>query len=350
MQQAKILTIAVPSYNMEAYLPHCLDSMPKDARLEVLVVNDGSTDATLALARGYEAKWPATFRVIDKPNGNYGSCVNRALAEATGQYVKVVDADDSVETASLAALLDALEQTEADLVLTDFEVVNEAGAVTKTVTYPFATGTPLRMTEVCTTPEFMAMEMHAVAYRTGLLRSIGYRQSEGISYTDQQWIFHPMAAVETVVYYQMVVYRYLVGRQGQTMEASVKLRRLSHLATCSLHMASVYETKCFSKCEPHADHYLKHRLTLLIKEVYVTSLLHYDRARRKALCAYDADLWQRSEYVHQLVGSREASSFLGFRYLDCWRRHHGASPRVVSCLSHLYMMILRLKKRCNGKG
>ena len=92
-----VLTVIIPMYNMERYIDQCLSSLlcgEEAEALEVLVVNDGSTDDSPRIAHAYEARHPNVFRVIDKPNGHYGSCVNRALAEATGKYVKVLDADD----------------------------------------------------------------------------------------------------------------------------------------------------------------------------------------------------------------------------------------------------------------
>ena len=95
----KILTVIVPAYNMEQYLAYCLDSLcisQHQNDIEVLVINDGSKDATSIIAHDYERKLPQVFKVIDKENGNYGSCVNRGLAEACGKYIKVLDADDSL--------------------------------------------------------------------------------------------------------------------------------------------------------------------------------------------------------------------------------------------------------------
>ena len=78
--QNKILTVIVPSYNMEAYLPKCLGSLIIDdkellRKLEVIVVNDGSKDRTSEIAHKFETKYPGVFRVIDKKNGHYGSCI-----------------------------------------------------------------------------------------------------------------------------------------------------------------------------------------------------------------------------------------------------------------------------------
>ena len=70
----KILTIVIPTYNMQDYLRRCLDSLivPEEQmqRLEVLVVNDGSEDNSSAIAHEYQDKYPDTFRVVDKENGN----------------------------------------------------------------------------------------------------------------------------------------------------------------------------------------------------------------------------------------------------------------------------------------
>lgn len=105
----KILTIVIPTYNMQDYLRRCLDSLivPEEQMqlLEVLVVNDGSKDNSSAIAHEYQDKYPGTFRVIDKENGNYGSCVNRGLKEATGKYIKILDADDWFDTKALTSFV-----------------------------------------------------------------------------------------------------------------------------------------------------------------------------------------------------------------------------------------------------
>ena len=92
---SKLLSIIIPTYNMEALLPRCLDSLLVDGaleQLEAIVVNDGSRDGSLAIANSYKERFPDTVTVIDKPNGNYGSTINAALPVAKGKYVKVLDA------------------------------------------------------------------------------------------------------------------------------------------------------------------------------------------------------------------------------------------------------------------
>ena len=93
----KILSVSIASYNVEKFIRKALDSccIPEIMdRLEVLVVNDGSTDGTLQIAREYEKQYPQTFRVIDKKNGGYGSTVNASIKAATGRYFRLLDGDD----------------------------------------------------------------------------------------------------------------------------------------------------------------------------------------------------------------------------------------------------------------
>ena len=103
----KILTIIIPTYNMEKYLDKCLTSLIIEDKklmklLEVLVVIDGAKDRSSEIGHTYQDKYPETFRVIDKENGNYGSCINRGLKEAKGKYVKVLDADDSFDNGNFS--------------------------------------------------------------------------------------------------------------------------------------------------------------------------------------------------------------------------------------------------------
>ena len=84
----KILTIGIPVYNMEKYLDRCLSSVTgiRDLdKVEIIVVNDGSKDRSLEIARAYEQRFPESVRVIDKPNGGWGSGINLSIKEEIGR-------------------------------------------------------------------------------------------------------------------------------------------------------------------------------------------------------------------------------------------------------------------------
>lgn len=220
----KILTIVIPTYNMQDYLRRCLDSLivPEEQmkQLEVLVINDGSRDNSSAIAHEYEDKYPDTFRVIDKENGNYGSCVNRGLKEATGKYIKVLDADDWYDTDGLVKYVAFLPSQDADMVLNCCYVKDTNGQVVNTFSAPFMSDeSPISFEEFSRHRFFP--QMHIVAYKTSVLRAMDYHQTEGISYTDMEWVQKPLGAVNSVSYIKVFLYNYLLGREGQTMSEKV---------------------------------------------------------------------------------------------------------------------------------
>lgn len=212
---------------MEKYLRKCLDSLIVSSenmkRLEVLVINDGSKDSSSLIAHEYESRFPNTFKVIDKENGNYGSCVNRGLKEATGKYVKVLDADDYFDTIVFEEYLAKLEDIDADLIITDFTKVDAEYHEEERVTYStkYANNSFFGIEQLVQKQKNL-VQMHAVTYKTSMLQKMNYRQTEGISYTDQELVLYPMAAVKTIIYSNMNLYQYLVGREGQTMDKKIR--------------------------------------------------------------------------------------------------------------------------------
>lgn len=220
----KILTVVIPAYNAQDYLGRCLDSLLiKDRELlrelEVIVVNDGSTDSTSALAHRYAESYPEVFRVIDKENGNSGSCINAALAVATGKYFRELDSDDWFDTKALTAFIKLLEERNEDVVSTQkrdcyingLTELHEAHSVEYGRTYLFD---DLHLKHP---REKGILSMHAITYRTHLLRAIGYRQREGIFYSDQYLLYFPMKAARDIYFSDLCVYQYSIGREGQSV-------------------------------------------------------------------------------------------------------------------------------------
>ena len=102
----KLISFVIPCYNSESYMEHAINSiLVAKEDIELIIVNDGSKDKTLKIAREYEKKYPKVVKVIDKENGGHGSGVNAGLASATGKYFKVVDSDDWVDEKSLKKVI-----------------------------------------------------------------------------------------------------------------------------------------------------------------------------------------------------------------------------------------------------
>lgn len=230
----KSLTIIIPSFNMEKYLPRCLGSLIVDNTnllngLDIVVVNDGSTDRTSAVAHEWEAKHPGIIRVIDKPNGHYGSCINAALPTAKGAYVRILDADDRFETKAFEKYLQRLEEyceKPVDLVFSDC-VTSDA---TRRCNYVLCMKQKLPVGRSVVfngdISQLPMVQMHCIAYRAQMLIDMGYCQTEGVPYTDTEWTTYPLVFVHDFSYIDEVVYHYYIGREGQSISLQAQKNSL----------------------------------------------------------------------------------------------------------------------------
>lgn len=102
----KYITFAVPCYNSENYMRRCVDSLLIGGKdVEIILIDDGSSDRTAQIADEYEIEYPDIVRVVHKENGGHGSGVNKGLELANGIYYKVVDSDDWFDKESYQKLL-----------------------------------------------------------------------------------------------------------------------------------------------------------------------------------------------------------------------------------------------------
>ena len=320
----KILTIVVPTYNMQDYLNRCLDSLivvPElMGQLEVLVINDGSKDNSSVIGHEYEARYTNTFRVIDKENGNYGSCVNRGLAEAKGKYIKILDADDWFNTKEFEDYLRNLSTVEVDLVSTSYNFVeNDTGHV-RTETLDLPTGEIFDFGSF-SSEKILYYPMHMVTYRTEMLRKIGYVQTEGISYTDNEWTFIPQYSVKQFVYFPFVVYQYLIGRAGQTMDSGVIVRNVWHLEPIC---KALIENRLRFDVEDNklAEKLNFRQILLTVENLYKLVLLKMNPTKDDLtrLRRFDEYIKKYCPPAYDYVSKAIMKKWLPIRYVSFWRR------------------------------
>ena len=318
----KVLSIVVPSYNMEAYLSKCLGSLvigdnEFQQKLDVIVVNDGSKDRTSEIAHGFEVKYPGVFRVIDKPNGNYGSCINAALSVAEGKFIKVLDADDSFDESGFVRFVKYLDTCDADLVISDYDVVDEDGNVTEQRTYDFPTDKILSLKEFGATSRYLSM--HAYTYRTDMIRSTGYKQLEGVSYSDSEWILLPLVGVRQISYCPETVYRYLRGRAGQTMEATQIAKNFWMRASLALDMLRQFE-RLKPLTSQMAIDYLLPRLMETVEAVYRGGIFGYSRRRVNFnMLDFDKKLKNSFSDFYDMISNKTYCRRIPYHYIRNWR-------------------------------
>ena len=231
----KLLSIAIPCYNSEAYMRHCIDSLlPGGDEVEILIVDDGSTkDRTAEIADEYERKYPGICRAIHQENGGHGEAVNTGLRNAEGIYYKVVDSDDWVDEAAYQEIFSTLrrfvcgEET-LDMLISNFVYEKQGAKRKKVMNYR----TALPQNELFTWEDvkvFMLGQyilMHSVIYRTELLRECGLELPKHTFYVDNIFVYQPLPHVKTMYYLNVNFYRYFIGREDQSVNEEVMIGRI----------------------------------------------------------------------------------------------------------------------------
>lgn len=217
----KILSIVIPAYNVEQYIIRCLDSVTKGVNcindLDIIVVNDGSKDSTLELAQKYEIKYPQSVRVIDKPNGGWGSGINMGISVAVGKYLKTLDSDDWFNTCNIDEFVSLLSRLEVDMVLTSFSEVNSTSVIReKNIPENFCGEIKLIDDYLIENNYDMGAPIHAITYRTAILKGFNYKVYERF-YGDLDYIISPLVYVNTIYLSPLNIYQYFLGRVGQSV-------------------------------------------------------------------------------------------------------------------------------------
>ncbi len=230
----KLLSITVPCYNSAAYMKRCVDSLLVGGEdVEILIVNDGSSDETAQIADAYALRFPTIVRAIHKENGGHGSAVNAGIANATGLFFKVVDSDDWVNEKSYREILDVLHELVAsgqqvDMLLANYVYEKQGEKHKKVVSFRRA----LPKNEIFTWDEvkhFKKTEyilMHSIIYRTRLLHECKLQLPEHTFYVDNIFAFNPLPYVKKMYYIDTNFYRYFIGREDQSVNEKVMIGRI----------------------------------------------------------------------------------------------------------------------------
>lgn len=233
----KTITFAIPCYNSAEYMDKCVESIlafdDGNGDIEILIVDDGSTkDDTAAKADAWHDRFPETIYALHKENGGHGSAVNMGLANARGRYFKVVDSDDWLDEDAMREIMPYLRaQSElrdaCDLVIGNYvyEKVYENTRTAIDYKNVFPTDREFTWDDIGRFKSSQYLLMHSVIYRTELLRDVRLVLPEHCFYVDNIFVYVPLPAVFSIRYFDVDMYRYFIGREGQSVnEDTMKAR------------------------------------------------------------------------------------------------------------------------------
>lgn len=263
----KLLTVTIPCYNSQDYMENCIQSLLSGGdRVEIIIIDDGSTDRTGAIADAYAEKYPDRVRVIHQENGGHGEGINQGLRHATGTYFKVVDSDDTL-SGDFPAFLDLLEQCEArggaDLVVTNYYYVHTDGVGDRAINYAnvLPEGRIFGWEDTKTFHMPQMLTIHSCTFRTEVMRRSGQPLPKHVFYEDNLMVYQVLPNVQKMFYMNADLYRYWIGRPDQSVQQSVSVKRYRHQLLVTERCFTAYHLDDVK--EKRLKAYLRHELFMM---------------------------------------------------------------------------------------
>lgn len=316
---AKTITFGIPCYNSAEYMDRCISSIVEGSGaasdVQVVVVDDGSTkDDTLAHAQSWHDRYPDIVTVVHQENGGHGRAVMAAIEHAEGAYFKVVDSDDWVDADALNELLDLLRRfvafkTVVDLVVTNYVNEHVKDDKQKVIDYGFALpkGKVIGWHQIGHFNMGQYLLMHALCYRTEVLRECGLELPAHTFYVDNIYAYVPLPYCKTLYYLDVDLYRYYIGREGQSVNLDIQIARINQqlcVTRIMIHAYHLYEDIPDKKLRG----YMIGHLTLMMSVCSVISKMSTAPDARKNLDdiwhefkRYDIRMYNRAR--HGIVGT-----------------------------------------------
>ncbi len=310
----KILTVAIPSYNSEAYMKKAIDhALVGGDDVEVLVIDDGSKDRTLEIAQEYERRFPGIVRAVHQENKGHGGAVNTGIREARGIYFKVCDSDDWLDYDSYLKVIDVLKEMVSgpqtlDVLIANY-IYDKVGAKRKRgmrYTGSFPENRIFTWEEIekpLSANRYVLM--HSLIYRTELLKECGLELPEHTFYVDNIFAFTPMQYVKTMYYLNVPLYRYFIGRNDQSVNESVMLGRMDQQIRVTKLMIDQYRPDLVKK--KHHVEYMVHDLGIIMT---VSSILLLRIGTKEAL-EQKKELWDYLKKKNLFMYLKIRHSLLG---------------------------------------
>ena len=221
------VSVLVPIYNVEKYLSGCLETLINQtlAEIEIICINDGSTDSSLKIIQEYE-KRDNRIRIIDKPNSGYGASMNIGLSIAKGEFVGIVEPDDFVKPEMFEELYKLAKKNDAEIVKSDyyeFETAKNSSRKSGRISGLLAN----RLINAKKEPgilKIMPSIWSAIYKRDFLIRNdIKFLETAGASYQDTSFAFKVLSLAERVFFTTKAYVYYRTDNENSSVKSVEKV-------------------------------------------------------------------------------------------------------------------------------
>lgn len=280
----KILSFIIPSYNAQQFLDKCIPSFVNEEvfdELDVIIVNDGSKDNTAEVAQKYCDMYPNSVRLISQENKGHGGALNTGCAAAVGKYLKVIDADDWVETQNLPEFVKLLKKCDSDVVLTHHYTINISnGEVKKWMSYPKEFGRAYTFDEIMADWKSFdrSLTFHGITYNTKFYHENAIQLSEHVFYEDHEFATIPCCYAKTITPVDLFIYDYRIGDVQQSVSDENQLKRISHTEAVLKRFIKEYKTLKLDENSAGRTYYCMKVQGLLLS--YITTVMLVEKNKK----------------------------------------------------------------------
>ena len=313
----KYITFAVPCYNSESYMRRCVDSLLSGGRdVEIILINDGSTDRTAEIADEYQLKYPDIVRAVHKENGGHGSGVNKGLELVQGIYYKVVDSDDWLDKDAYLKLLrrikdfcingrKAPECDMPDLFVCNYVYDHLDEGTSRVMDYRniFPEEKMCTWKDIGRFKPSQYLIMHSLMFRAEVLRKSGVKLPEHTFYVDNLFSYQPLPYVESIYYMDLDLYHYYLGREDQSVNEKVLMKRIDQQIRVTELVAKSVDLRLVKEKYPKLASYMTRNISIMLSISSIHLLLirtaEAEQKRRDmwdSIKAYNTALYYRLRY------------------------------------------------------
>lgn len=266
----------------------CVDSLLLGgSRVEIIIIDDGSTDKTGQIADEYAVLYPDVVKTIHQANGGHGEGINQGLRNASGKYFFVVDSDDWLN--EIEFFLDKLEQAdstqEIDMVIANFTYRHDKKSLDKTVNFRNI----FPKERICgwsDTKKFKAhqcLTIHTSIFRTQILRDIKMELPKHMFYEDNLLVYKTLPYCDKLLYIDMNFYQYYIGREGQSVQEKVLMRRYAQQIRASTMLFTSHNLNQIAEKKPKLAKYMYHESEMLLVIASIFARLNRSDETEKAV-------------------------------------------------------------------
>lgn len=306
----KILTVSVAAYNLETMIEDNLKSFEncknKD-KLEIIVTDDGSKDSTASIVQKYVDKYPSIFKLVKQENAGAGSTVNSGIRNATGKYFKMIDGDDWVVSENLEKLLELLEKSNSDIILTNMQIYNES--LKKITNYSGVDIEPCvgkKFADIC---ENLSLNMHFVTYKTSILKDNNIVLDNGF-YTDVEYLLLPVPFLKTIDVYNLDIYVYRIARAGQSVSISSMQKHLDMHDLVLKRLINYYNS--LTNLDERVKKYMKNRIAFMADTQLGTLLSFNNDDTKNVIKLFNKEIENLNKEIYLIYSNKKKCKLLRY--------------------------------------